>query len=334
MEAFNLLKFWRTAAVRDIGPDLDSVKKFADAVDNTDEEIDNDEDSFFDLVITGINGYPKETNNSNSVCVNSSSLKQGKSEINSPESPKDVFFKPKPFSIDTNSKPISPNSMLRAVPKFRVCFLGFRKSKPEKVDISDSSTANPKIQTQKHSPKEHSKVGEVPISCVSFRYNSLTGSKLHKEDKDSSINDSSKQSAKADMCKYLKLMKPLYSISSKRYTDKVRESKLSSLSIQSMSSPRNSSEEKQGNRVAVLGAVRKRLGKSRSTTSTFAGASLSPMRRRDDSLLEKNDGIQGAILHCKRSYSSARKDSSVLLSRNANEDLPRTSCEEQNRWSI
>ncbi|CAN4087678.1 unnamed protein product [Withania somnifera] len=127
-------------------------------------------------------------------------------------------------------------------------------------------------------------------------------------------------------------MKPLYSRASKRFSD--RSQVLSSPSVQSLISPRNSSDEKQGNRAAVLGAVRKRLGKTRSTAYSFTGASTSPMNRRDDSLLEQNDGIQGAILHCKRSYSSSRKDCSVLLSRNANEDLPRASCEEQNRWSI
>ncbi|MCD7462455.1 hypothetical protein HAX54_048564 [Datura stramonium] len=295
MEAFNLLKFWRTTAVKDIDSDFDSVKKWADAVTNpvapetTDEEIDNDEDSFFDLVFTGHNnGHPKENN------------------ISKLNSPTDIFVKPKPLPIDPNSKPLSPNSVLNSAPKFRVCFLGFRKSKPEKADIDDSSL---ETQTQKLSPKSQSKVPEeVPISCISFRYRS---SKLRKEEEEE--EDSSNQFARADMGKYLKLMKPLYHRASKRYTQKINASDKVSIgnqffpSTRSLSSPRNSSEEKQGNRVAVLGAVRKRLGKNWSTPSSFAGTSTSPMNRRDDSLLEQSDGIQGAILHCKRSYSSARK---------------------------
>ncbi|XP_010317496.1 membrane-associated kinase regulator 5-like isoform X2 [Solanum lycopersicum] len=262
MESLNFLKFWRTtAAVRDIDSDFDSVQKFTGTVDykgntvsteSTHEEIDKDEDSFFDLVLTGINGYPKDNNiPSNSVSEKSCPVKQGKGKSDSPE---------------------SPNSVLRSSPKFAVCFLGFRKSKPERVIIDDSSTVSPKNQTQK----------------------------CKVEERESSINDSSKQFTRADM-------------------------------VQSLSSPRISSEEKNGNRVAVLEAVRKRLGKSRSTASSFAGASIPPMNRRDDSLLEQNDGIQSAILHCKRSYSSARKDGSVLLSKKSNEDA---SCEEQNRWSI
>ncbi|CAN4085833.1 unnamed protein product [Withania somnifera] len=245
MESFNFVKFWRTAAVRDIiDSDLDSVKKIAEAMDyvkhpKVERQIDNDDDSFFDLVFTG---HSKENNNPNSV-----SLKQGKGKLNSPESPRDVFFTPK----DVNPKPHSP--------KFSVCFLRFRT---EKLSIEDSSTAKGKV--------EHSN-GE------------------------SLINDSSKpQFARADMRKYLKLMNPFYS----------RASKTQLLSVQSLISPRNSSEERHGNRVAVLGAVRKRFGKSRSTVSN------STMNRRDDSLLEQNDGIQGAILHCKRSYSSARKGTS------------------------
>ncbi|XP_016458536.1 membrane-associated kinase regulator 5-like [Nicotiana tabacum] len=333
MEAFNILKFWRTAAVRDIVSDFDSVNNFVDVhrpLEN-DEKTNDDEDSFFDLVFTG---HPKEYNNAKSV-----------SETNLPESPKDVFFKPKAFPIDSNSKPLSPNSILRSAPKFRVCFLGFRKSKPEKVGVDDSYAASPKMQDQKLSPKAQSyrfttkcKVEEVPASCISFRYNkSLKGNQVRKEEEVSSVKDSSKQ----DMPKYLKLMKPLYSRASKRYTDNIkisdnvsRASQLCSPSMQSLSLPRKSSEEgKQGSRVAVLGVVRKQLRKSRSMASV-PGVSTSPMNRRDDSLLEQNDGIQSAILHCKRCYSSASKDCSVLLSRSANEDLPRASSEELNRWSI
>ncbi|XP_009773432.1 probable membrane-associated kinase regulator 2 [Nicotiana sylvestris] len=351
MDAFNILKFWRTAAVRDIVSDLDSVNNFVDTVDylhnralETDEKTNDDEDSFFDLVFTG---HPKENNNSKSVSetgpLDDSSVKQGKSKLNLPESPKDVFFKPKAFPVDSNSKPLSPNYILRSAPKFRVCFLGFRKSKPEKVGINDSSAASPKIQVgQKLSPKAEStrftvkcKVEEVPASCISFRYNkSSKGNQVQQEEDDSSVKDSSKQ----DMPKYLKLMKPLYSRASKRYTDNIkisdnvsRAGQLCSPSMQSLSLPRKSSEEgKQGSRVAVLGVVRKQLRKSRSTASFVA----SPMNRRDDSLLEQNDGIQGAILHCKRCYSSAAKDCSMSLSRSTNEDLSRASSEELNRWSI
>ncbi|KAK8576562.1 hypothetical protein V6N13_032483 [Hibiscus sabdariffa] len=51
--------------------------------------------------------------------------------------------------------------------------------------------------------------------------------------------------------------------------------------------------------------VCKQLGKCRSTSA----ASSSPISRRDDSLLLQHDGIQSAILHCKKSLNSSRESS-------------------------
>ncbi|KAE8716234.1 hypothetical protein F3Y22_tig00110156pilonHSYRG00617 [Hibiscus syriacus] len=48
----------------------------------------------------------------------------------------------------------------------------------------------------------------------------------------------------------------------------------------------------------------KHLEKSKSSS-----ASASPINRRDDSLLLQHDGIQSAILHCKRSFNSSRESS-------------------------
>lgn len=75
-------------------------------------------------------------------------------------------------------------------------------------------------------------------------------------------------------------------------------------------------EEKGGNKQgkllpAGLRVVCKHLGKSRSASSAaVAAAPPVPVakqgRRRDDSLLEQQDGIQSAILHCKRSFNLSR----------------------------
>ncbi|KAF7151674.1 hypothetical protein RHSIM_Rhsim02G0236700 [Rhododendron simsii] len=59
---------------------------------------------------------------------------------------------------------------------------------------------------------------------------------------------------------------------------------------------------------AGLRVVCKHLGKSRSASSAavaaapVSGATVKQGRRRDDSLLEQQDGIQSAIMHCKRSF--------------------------------
>ncbi|XP_009789993.1 probable membrane-associated kinase regulator 2 isoform X2 [Nicotiana sylvestris] len=177
--------------------------------------------------------------------------------------------------VDSNSEPHSPITVLRSCTKIRVFFLGLKKLKPEKSSIRDSSTARAEHKKQTLSPRTQSnritvkrKMKDVPVSTMLFSDNSLR-SKLQKE-KDTEFE-------RADMPK----------------------TKL-------LSSPRKSPVEKQGNRVAVLGVVRKQLRKSRSTASV-AGVSASPMNRRDDSLLEQTDGIQAAILHCKRSYSTVSK---------------------------
>ncbi|KAG5617132.1 hypothetical protein H5410_016956 [Solanum commersonii] len=303
MKTFKLLKCWpnadpNTSTVADT--DTDNVPYF-DSVKNLIYGIDcitnPDEDSFFDLVFTGPDGRPK-------VVCNSKSVKQRKmGEFDSP--------------IDSHSKPHSPVSVLGSGIKFRVLFFGFRKSNQEKAGIDDSSIPNPKQLNKTTLPR-----------------GSSLRSKLEKEREE---EFSSKQFTRAaELAKFLKLVKRG---NSKMCTDKIRLSDqvstpLPSPFVQSISSSRKQLDEKQGNRVAAFGAVCKHVMKSRSTTSSFAGVPSS-LNRRDDSLLEQNDGIQGAILHCKRSYSTASKDCSMLLPRCTTEDVARTSYyEEESRWSI
>ncbi|XP_062227219.1 probable membrane-associated kinase regulator 2 [Phragmites australis] len=63
---------------------------------------------------------------------------------------------------------------------------------------------------------------------------------------------------------------------------------------------------------AGLKQVCKRLGKSRSASSAVAAAPSPPPpstpqpQRRDDSLLQLQDGIQSAIAHCKRSFNASK----------------------------
>lgn len=70
----------------------------------------------------------------------------------------------------------------------------------------------------------------------------------------------------------------------------------------------NAKSVRQGNLPAGLRIVCKHLGKSRSASSAVAAAPTAPVmsRRRDDSLLQQQDGIQSAILHCKRSFNASR----------------------------
>ncbi|KAL2470818.1 Uncharacterized protein Adt_38954 [Abeliophyllum distichum] len=68
----------------------------------------------------------------------------------------------------------------------------------------------------------------------------------------------------------------------------------------------------ENSRVSSFKIVTKHLGKSRSA-SAAVGLSSSQISRRDGSLMQQHeDGIQGAILHCKKSYNVSSKEFSQL----------------------
>ncbi|KAL3524345.1 hypothetical protein ACH5RR_017179 [Cinchona calisaya] len=323
--------------VRNRAPETDVESDDDDEYEEEEEDNNNgndEEDSFFDLVFTAPDSYDKQQVKSNvKSCVLTKESSQEDSVNNLIELELESPLKARVFTVDSNSnsnfKPQSPISLLKSAPKFRVFLLGFRKSKS-----SDKSEANeaPKKQNhkfQKSSQNEQSKrftvkckVEEVPIASLFSRDNSLR-SKLQREKSfDFSINDDASKQKEVPM--YLKLIKPLYIRASKRYTttdnklkfpwDQLSKvSPLSSPSTVPSTSPRKLSDERRGNRGAGFKVVSKHLGKSRSASSTVVGTTSSPANRRDDSLLLQHDGIQSAILHCKRSYNSTAKECSAML---------------------
>ncbi|CAI9094198.1 OLC1v1029892C1 [Oldenlandia corymbosa var. corymbosa] len=168
----------------------------------------------------------------------------------------------------------------------------------------------------------------------------------------SSSSEDEKKFAKELMNKYLKKVKPLYVRVSKRYGDKLRFSGQLGSALKSATVPPpdcaqkpplpvvEASEEgtvaeeegavtnnnvllkgqKQGNLQAGLRVVCKHLGKSRSASASAPAPGPGPAagtessRRRDDSLLLQQDGIQSAIMHCKRSFNASRDMEGTLLS--------------------
>ncbi|XP_031130225.1 probable membrane-associated kinase regulator 2 [Ipomoea triloba] len=186
-------------------------------------------------------------------------------------------------------------------------------------------------------------------------YNGKAAQKTNAEDSHSNVDSNSSSSSLAEekkfskemMQKYLKMVKPLYIRVSKRYGEKLRFSGQLSLSGAGAKAalvaspppppPQPTAEKgeaeaaevaektavlsnvkslKQGNLPAGLRVVRKHLRKSRSAPSPVVSSSgeLSS-RRRDDSLLQQQDGIQSAILHCKRSFNTTRDSNLSILSR-------------------
>ncbi|CAI9092328.1 OLC1v1027528C1 [Oldenlandia corymbosa var. corymbosa] len=319
MEPFSLLKFWRTSS----GSEADSVITHTTNVDvrcrapetdeESDSEIDSDDDSFFDLELTrstpdfSLVGEEEEDSIGNLLGL---------------ETP----LKAKVFTVDSNSKPQSPISLLKSAPKFRVFLLGFRKPKPEKPEANIKSKEASKIASKEAKSKRftinYCKDEEVSIGSLFSRDNSLRSKLQNERSVDYSMEDpTSKSLPKDQVPKYLKLIKPLYNRASRRYThadpnwDQFSTvSPLSSPATLPSNSPRKfSSDERRGNRGAGFRIVGKHLGKSRSASSAVGMTASSPANRRDDSLLLQNDGIQSAILHCKRSFNSSSSIGKVSI---------------------
>ncbi|XAR70242.1 hypothetical protein NMG60_11027030 [Bertholletia excelsa] len=195
------------------------------------------------------------------------------------------------------------------------------------------------------------KVEEVPIMSLFTRDSSSRASSANnKSQKQQSSEESApdeKKFSKEVMQRYLKMVKPLYIRVSKRYGEKLGFSGQLSVggtkdgplppSTAAETTTKGDSEQmnataeaqpavssvkglKPGNIPAGLRVVCKHLGKSRSASSAAPtpGPSIQSQRR-DDSLLQQQDGIQGAILHCKRSFNSSRDSESSLLSRSVSD---------------
>lgn len=170
--------------------------------------------------------------------------------------------------------------------------------------------------------------------------------KNNPEYSDSTAASEDKKLTKEVMQKYIKMVKPLYVRVSKRYVERLNFSGQLNFSAGAskrggaISLPAEKGEEttkaassggcvntrpKQAsinnNLQAGLKVVRKHLGKSRSASAivTPPQPGRTASSRRDDSLLQIHDGIQGAILHCKKSFNATRDVESSVLSRSVSD---------------
>ncbi|KAF3432912.1 hypothetical protein FNV43_RR24014 [Rhamnella rubrinervis] len=346
METLNFLKFWK--------PNTSIPSPVAEA----DCEVDDEEDSFFDLELTAPdydstgnnntsknNDYPDEKTTENAKGIGfkeerakCSDKTAGDGELFCPKpelllSPADPISKRKILPVEPISKPQSPIALLKSAPRFRVSMFKKPKStvtqKTEKT--GEAEPYNIFMGTQKQQ-RQQGKLFAVKFNVEeahnlstlnresSMRYN---GSKPQNQ----SSHDS-KAERKDVLQKYLKLIKPLYVKASKRYSDKMKFP--SDLSVASPASspvpaaPICSPKEKQANIPAGIRNVCKHLGKSKSASASAVSATVPQTNRRDDSLLQQHDGIQSAILHCKRSFNSSRDSSS--LSRSTSDSSSMKSC--------
>ena len=262
----------------------------------SESELDEGDDSFFELELTVSDcDNKKNTNN------NKESQQQTATATLSSLSSTDVLSKRKILPIEPSSssslKPQSPISLLKSAPKLRVAIFKKPKSmathKTEKTGVmekTESTRKQNKLFTIKF------RVEDASSLSMFTRASSLRKTK-HKESihTDSSSSSSSKRFSKDVIQKYLKLIKPLYvRVSKKNGKTGFPEELTEASSSSPTASP--AKKEKKGN----IPAGFKHLSKSKSVS---AAAVMSPARR-DDSLLLQHDGIQSAILHCKNSFNS------------------------------
>lgn len=324
MDTLKFLKFWK--------PNTSIPSPVAEA----DCEVDDEEDSFFDLELTvpdydskgnntsKNNDYPdqKTTANTQGTGFNEeratcSDKTAGDSDLFCPKpklllSPADPISKRKILPVEPISKPQSPIALLKSAPRFGVFM--FKKPKStvtQKTEKTEEAPYNIFMRTQKQQRQE----GKL----FTVKFNVEEGQNLSTLSRESSMrNNGSKQQnqsshdSKAErkdvLQKYLKLIKPLYVKASKRYSEKMKfPSDLTVASPASSPVPAASicsPKEKQANIPAGIRNVCRHLGKSKSASAV--SATVPPTNRRDDSLLQQHDGIQSAILHCKRSFNSSR----------------------------
>ncbi|XP_050377585.1 probable membrane-associated kinase regulator 2 [Argentina anserina] len=258
-------------------------------------------------------------------------------------------------SAEPNSKAQFPGSLLKSATKLRVFMSGLKKSKsnlsnPEsKTEPTNGSQQeqNDKVLEDNKQQKQGKlftvklKVEEVPIVSLFTRDNSSrisTKTQSQKAQISEEAASEEKRFSKEVVQKYLKMVKPLVVRVSKRYGEKTRFSgQLTSATPEEKSGAEAEVSEaaaaasnvrslKQGNIPAGLRVVCKHLGKSRSASSAVAAAppGTVPSQRRDDSLLQQQDGIQSAILHCKRSFNASRDSDCTPLPRSVSD-----SCKEK-----
>ncbi|PWA79353.1 hypothetical protein CTI12_AA208940 [Artemisia annua] len=275
MDVFSLLKFWKLTS-GGIDP---SVRDY-------ESSIDDDEESFFDLVLENDNCSDIDENSSLNFSFRFSSPSEN---IISKNIKKKRLLK-------------MPQSPLRAL------ILGLQNNKLKIEKTQPKFEAETETGAGAEAEAEDVKIGALLKRDNSLRYKLNTEKLLENNDQ-----VSSKRFSKDVVNKYLNKMKPARKTNEK--------SRFSEKSITPSSSPASSvfsprKEEKKGVSGGVF-KVRKHLGKSRSASAILQTS----VAKSDDSALEQQDSIKGAILHCKKSYHSPSLQDVKVLSRSGSAPL-------------
>ncbi|KOM57155.1 hypothetical protein LR48_Vigan11g018700 [Vigna angularis] len=342
MEPFNFLKYWKGAAnATPNDPFFDLELALTDEDDSQDDtngtQNDDDDDA-------------QDQDHNNQSEPDSDSDSDSEKEFNftlSPSASSDhptislspshhlVFDGNILLNSQPNSKPHFTASFFKSATKLRVFMLGLKKPKPNAHNKQPNTHPKKKLFTVNF------KVEEVPIVSFFTRDNSSRAKPSNTQNADQTEPSHAQIEDKRSMPKYLKMVKPLYVRVSKRYAEKLRfsdqvegtspESAPPCSTVQEKSpteaegsqtegaAPANVKGQKQGN-VPLPAGLRKHLGKGRATTPP-PPPQFESSKRRDDSLLQQHDWIQGAILHCKRSFNAASECESSEVPRSASDPL-------------
>ncbi|WJX48065.1 hypothetical protein P8452_34677 [Trifolium repens] len=342
MDALTLLKYWKptqeTPQSTTTLPEVTTAEEEdTDDIQTTDddEEEEEEDEPYFDLHFTVPEEEEQEQEEAN----------ESDSEFRFTISPAtNDKVQLELDSSQPNSKPQFTASFLKSATKFRVFMLGLNKSKSS----SQTQNPNQKQELESQKKKLFTvkfKVDEVPFVSFFTRDNSSKGKSTTNDNKaspkenkkdnteeESQLRSHSPSSedkisfSKEVMQKYLKKVKPLYVRVSRKYAEKLRFSgQLNNSPVKKPATEKVETEvdttknggndvkgQKQGTLPlsAGLRVVCKRLGKSRSASSATPSpdATAVSSRRRDDSIVQQQDGIQSAILHCKSSFNASSKE--------------------------
>ncbi|CAA7035362.1 unnamed protein product [Microthlaspi erraticum] len=290
MEALSFMKFWvnhtNGKPRREIRISETAVGA-STALGDPDAELCEGDDSFFELEISlsDFSLHEKKTSEEKQR-LETTTFSVSKSKV-------------LPF-VEITSKPQSPITLLKSGQKFRA--FSFKKSKPAESEKSTTTQKKESVDNNNRSLNLRFRIEDE--ETTSFRKTATTARSQVKDDmvfEDSSSPVSSSSSSK----RFFSLIKPLYTKTTKK------QSINGGVSTSPASSP--ASREKQ--RSSIPAGIRRQLGKSRSASAAVGG--MSPANRVDDSLQVQQDGIQSAILHCKKSFHGSRESS--LLSRSTSE---------------
>lgn len=174
--------------------------------------------------------------------------------------------------IKSGSFPKS-DSPIETARKLRVLMLRLKRSKSESISTTTSQTQNQNQHNNNNKKLLRVKFNaEVPI--ISLLSRATSNSKVNTEQQAHESCNDKRMNKRESVQKYLKMMKHV--------------------------SKRHQAEE-----AAAMTAAIKGLNLSKSKPAAVMPNNMES-KRRDDSLLQQEDGIQSAILHCKRSFNASR----------------------------